>query len=65
MSEKISEYGFVNVHAIAGPYAPANIRLFEASGAATCMLTDSKKDLHELFEIDDEIVTYSSIDECV
>lgn len=54
-----------NIHGgIAGPYA-ANMRIFEATGVGSCLLTDSKKDLGNLFEIDKEIVTYSSREECI
>jgi spore maturation protein CgeB len=48
----------------AGQYA-ANIRLFEATGAGTCLLTDWKKNLHEIFEIDKEVVAYKSTEECI
>jgi len=53
----------LNTHGdIAGPFA-ANMRLFEATGAGTCLLTDWKSNLHELFEPDKEIVTYRSAEE--
>ena len=42
-----------------------NIRLFEATGAGTCVLTNSGTNMAELFEEDSEVVTYSSIDECI
>mgnify|MGYP000424563852 CR=1 FL=1 len=48
----------------AGKYA-ANMRLFEATGAGTCLVTDWKENLHELFELDKEVVTYRSGEECV
>ena len=41
------------------------MRLFEATGVGTCLLTDWKENLSELFEIDREIVTYKSVDECI
>lgn len=43
----------------------SNMRLFEATGVASCLLTDWKANLSELFEPDKEILTYRSIDECV
>jgi hypothetical protein len=59
-----SKIGF-NIHGdIAGEYA-ANVRLFEITGAGSCLLTDWKKNIHELFEPDTEIVTYKSPNECV
>jgi spore maturation protein CgeB len=48
----------------AGEYA-ANIRLFEATGVGTCLVTDWKKNMPELFDIDKEVVVYKSIEECV
>lgn len=48
----------------AGDYA-ANIRLFEATGAGACLVTDWKKNMPDLFDIDKEVVVYKSIDECV
>lgn len=43
----------------------SNMRLFEATGVGTCLLTDWKENLSELFEIDREVVTYKSVDECI
>jgi glycosyltransferase involved in cell wall biosynthesis len=43
----------------------ANMRLFEATGVGTCLLTDWKENLHELFEPDREVVTYKSVEECI
>ncbi len=40
------------------------MRLFEATGVGTCLLTSFRPNLPNLFEIDREIVTYSSPDEC-
>ncbi len=40
-----------------------NMRLFEATGVGTMLLTDRKDNLGELFEIDKEIVCYSSQEE--
>jgi spore maturation protein CgeB len=42
-----------------------NMRLFEATGMGTCLLTDWKTNLHEMFEPDTEVVTYRSAEECV
>ena len=59
-----SKIGF-NIHGdCAGDYA-ANMRLFETTGIGTCLLTDEKSDLHNYFEIDKEVIAYSSADECV
>ncbi len=42
-----------------------NLRMYEATGMGTCMLTDTGDNIRDLFEPDREVVTYSSIDECV
>ena len=41
------------------------MQLYEATGVGTCLLTDAKPDLHEAFELDVEVVTYASPEECV
>ncbi|MFC1615171.1 glycosyltransferase [Patescibacteria group bacterium] len=43
----------------------ANLRLFEATGVGTCLLTDWKDNLSDYFEPDIEIVTYNSVPECL
>lgn len=40
-----------------------NMRLYEATGVGAMLLTDRKDNLHELFEIDREVVAYSSKEE--
>ena len=40
-----------------------NMRLFEATGMGSLLLTDEKDNLNQLFEIDKEIVTYSCKEE--
>jgi spore maturation protein CgeB len=54
-------------HTIGATYTgfATNMRLFESTGTGTCLLTDWKANLHEFFELDTEVVTYKSIDECV
>jgi spore maturation protein CgeB len=41
------------------------MRLFEATGVGTCLITDWKKNLQQLFEPDKEIVVYESAEEMV
>jgi spore maturation protein CgeB len=54
-----------NAHiGIAGKYA-GNVRLFEATGAGSCLLTDWKENMSDLFEDGVEVVTYRCADECV
>lgn len=48
---------------VAGPYAN-NMRLYEATGAGTLLVTDWKENLHEMFEPGKEVVAYRSAEEC-
>jgi spore maturation protein CgeB len=43
----------------------ANMRLYEATGVGTMLLTDWKTNLHEVFEIGKEVAAYRSTRECV
>lgn len=40
-------------------------RLFEATGMGTCVVTEASDDTRELFKADEEIVTFSCLEECV
>jgi spore maturation protein CgeB len=42
-----------------------NMRLFEATGVGTFLLTDYKDNLHTLFEPDREVAVWRSIDDCL
>lgn len=46
-----------HIDSVAGEYAN-NMTLFEATGVGTLLITDEKKNLGELFKVDEEIVTY-------
>ena len=48
---------------IAGSYAN-NMRLFEATGVGTLLVTDWKQNLHEMFEPGKEVVAYKTREEC-
>src|ERR1043166_4762805 len=47
-----------NSHGDNSPKKAANMRLYEATGVGTCLLTDWKENLNEFFEPDVEVVTY-------
>jgi spore maturation protein CgeB len=47
---------------VAGEYAN-NMRLYEATGVGTALVTDAKRNLAELFEPGSELLTYSTADE--
>lgn len=42
-----------------------NMRLFEATGVGTCLLTEEKANLHEMFEPGRELLTFTSNQDCV
>jgi spore maturation protein CgeB len=55
----------LNMHVdVAGNYA-GNMRLFEVTGIGSCLLTDNKKNIGDLFDINTEIVVYNSVEDCV
>ena len=54
----------LNTHITASESSTGNIRLFEATGIGTCLVTDWKEDLKDLFELESEVVAYRSPDEC-
>ena len=55
----------LNVHIDMAEQYAANMRLYEATGVGTMLLTDWKTNLHEIFEIGKEVVAYHSAQECV
>src|SRR5262249_9046480 len=55
----------LNIHADTSPRYASNMRLFEATGVGSCLLTDSRENLGELFDPETEIVTYRSAGECL
>lgn len=52
-----------NIHGDSVGDFAGNMRLFEATGVGTCLLTDWKSDLSLLFDPDNEVVTYKSVSE--
>ena len=55
----------LNVHADTSPVYASNMRLFEATGVGSCLLTDWKKNIGELYQPDAEVVVYRSAEEAV
>jgi hypothetical protein len=55
----------VNFHIDDADRYAGNIRLFEATGMGSCLITDWKENLSELFDVDKEIMTYRSNEECL
>ena len=55
----------LNIHIDMAEQFAANMRLYEATGVGTMLLTDWKTNLPELFEPGHEVIAYRSIQECV
>lgn len=55
----------LNIHADSSPTHASNMRLFEATGVGTCLLTDWKSNLNDLFKDGTEVLSYKSAEECV
>lgn len=53
----------LNHHGEIPPYAN-NMRLYEATGVGTLLITDWKENLHEMFELGKEVIAYRSAEEC-
>jgi len=55
----------INCHIdVAGKLA-GNMRMFEATGVGTLLLTDNKENLSDIFVPGKEVVAYSTVDEAV
>jgi glycosyltransferase involved in cell wall biosynthesis len=55
----------LNRHGEVSRHYANNMRLYEATGMGTCLITDWKENLHTLFEPEEEVVTYRSADELI
>lgn len=55
----------LNTHIDLSSNYASNMRLYEVTGVGSCLLTDWKPNLTELFEPDVEVVAYANADECV
>jgi spore maturation protein CgeB len=58
-------HGAIDVCGHASTSIANNLRLYEATGVGTCLVTDWKENLPELFEPGQEVVAYRSIEECI
>jgi spore maturation protein CgeB len=55
----------LNFHiGIAGQYA-GNMRMFEVTGVGSCLLTDNKENMDDLFKTGTEVVVYDNADDCI
>ncbi|MGA7838411.1 MAG: glycosyltransferase [Ignavibacteriaceae bacterium] len=55
----------LNIHSDSSTKYASNMRLFETTGVGTCLLTDWKENLNNLFKDGSEIISYKSTEECV
>ncbi len=55
----------LNTHIDVSATSASNMRLYEATGAGACLLTDWKENLHEMFTPDLEVATYRTTEEAV
>lgn len=55
----------VNTHIDSTGASAANMRLFEATGMGTCLVTDWKDNLADYFEPDQEVIVYRTSEEAV
>ena len=55
----------LNVHGDVSMTDANNLRLWEATGVGTCLLTDSKRNLGSLFEVGREVVAFDSPEDAV
>jgi spore maturation protein CgeB len=66
MYNLFNESGIVlNFHlGAAGNYA-GNMRMFEVTGVGSCLLTDNKRNLADLFDAGNEVVVFDSAEDCI
>ena len=55
----------LNIHIDISANSASNMRLYEATGVGSCLLTDWKDDLPMQYEPETEVVAYRSVEECV
>jgi len=55
----------INSHIDMSEQYASNMRLYEATGVGSCLLTDWRPNLPELFAPDTEVITYRTAEECV
>jgi spore maturation protein CgeB len=55
----------LNFHGDVAGNSAGNMRLFEVTGIGSCLLTDNKQNLSDLFEIGKEIVVFDNTEDCI
>jgi spore maturation protein CgeB len=55
----------VNRHGtVAGPYA-VNMRMYETTGSGAALITETKSNLQDLFDVGTEVMAYNDIEEAI
>jgi hypothetical protein len=54
-----------NIHGEIAKKCAGNIRLFEATGIGTCLITDHKDNMNSLFDVGKEVITYTNLNDCL
>lgn len=66
MYQVISDSEIVlNIHADSSPKYASNMRLFETTGVGSCLLTDDRQNLSELFRTNEEVLSYKNEKDCL
>jgi spore maturation protein CgeB len=55
----------LNFHVGAAGNWAGNMRLFEVTGIGSCLLTDNKANLNDLFNVGTEVIAYENVDDCI
>ena len=58
-------HAYIDVGGVIDTTVAANMRLYEATGMGTCLVTERMSNLADMFEPDREVVTYADQSECV
>lgn len=55
----------INRHSLPAKGYADNMRLFQATGVGSCLITDAAANMSDLFVDGQEIVTYDSLNDCL
>jgi len=55
----------INIHVSSAQGLAGNIRMFEATGVGTLLITEAAPNIHELFVPEKEVITYKGLDELI
>ena len=61
----LNRHAHINVRGHVASNLANNMRLYEATGVGTCLVTENRENLAEMFEPDREVVTYDDDADCV